>query len=331
MIVKNEEKQLQTCLNSIKGFADEIIIVDTGSTDKTKGIAKKFTDKIYDFKWNDDFSAARNYSFEKATKEYIYVADADEIVDKNNFKKLMDLKNNLTNDIEMVNMKYVNRSEYGIEYNYDDETRTKLFKRVRMFKWTGVVHENVEVAPKVFESDIEIIHNPSVSHVKRDFILYQKTIKAGSVLSSRLTNFYAKELYMAGEDKDFLEAKDYFLKFVDDGSSDMEEFQAAACITARASRISNDIKNFFSACLKLLIDNPCSEVCYEVGEYYFGAENYKEAAIWFYNAVSQCEASFNRHYSGDYPLLRLSECYTHMGNYDQAAEYDRLAYEWQTE
>ncbi len=63
MIVKNEEKVLGRVLESAKKFADEIIIVDTGSTDKTKDIARKYTDKIYDFKWIDDFAAARNYSF----------------------------------------------------------------------------------------------------------------------------------------------------------------------------------------------------------------------------------------------------------------------------
>ena len=74
MIVKNEEKVLARCLDSIADLMDEIIIVDTGSSDNTKEIAKKYTDKIYDFAWIDDFSAARNYSFSKATKEYIYVA-----------------------------------------------------------------------------------------------------------------------------------------------------------------------------------------------------------------------------------------------------------------
>ena len=69
MIVKNEEKVLARCLDSIADLMDEIIIVDTGSSDNTKEIAKKYTDKIYDFAWIDDFSAARNYSFSKATKE----------------------------------------------------------------------------------------------------------------------------------------------------------------------------------------------------------------------------------------------------------------------
>ena len=66
MIVKNEEKNLERCLSSYAPLMDEIIVVDTGSTDKTKEIAAKFTDKIYDFTWINDFSAARNFSFEKA-------------------------------------------------------------------------------------------------------------------------------------------------------------------------------------------------------------------------------------------------------------------------
>ena len=75
MIVKNEERILSRCLDSVKDLVDEIIIVDTGSTDATKRIAAEYTDKIYDFAWIDDFSAARNFAFSKASKEYIYSAD----------------------------------------------------------------------------------------------------------------------------------------------------------------------------------------------------------------------------------------------------------------
>ena len=88
MIVKNEERVLERCLNSIAELMDEIIIVDTGSTDKTKQIAGKFTDKIYDFTWTGDFSKARNFAFEKASCDYIYSADADEILDEENREKL---------------------------------------------------------------------------------------------------------------------------------------------------------------------------------------------------------------------------------------------------
>ena len=77
MIVKNEEAVLKRCLDSLKGIAEEIVVVDTGSTDRTKEIAAEYTDKIYDFTWVHDFSAARNFAFSKATKDYIYSADAD--------------------------------------------------------------------------------------------------------------------------------------------------------------------------------------------------------------------------------------------------------------
>ena len=74
MIVKNEERILARCLDSVKDLVDEIIIVDTGSADATKRIAAEYTDKIYDFTWIDDFSAARNFAFSKATGDYIYSA-----------------------------------------------------------------------------------------------------------------------------------------------------------------------------------------------------------------------------------------------------------------
>ena len=80
MIVKDEENVIERCLKSVKGIFDEIIIVDTGSSDSTKKIVSKYTDKIYDYKWNNDFSEARNYSFSKATCDYIMWLDADDVL-----------------------------------------------------------------------------------------------------------------------------------------------------------------------------------------------------------------------------------------------------------
>lgn len=78
MIVRNEEKSLSRCLASVEGLIDEIIIVDTGSADRTKDIAAAFGAAIYDFTWIDDFSAARNFAFSKATRDYIFWLDADD-------------------------------------------------------------------------------------------------------------------------------------------------------------------------------------------------------------------------------------------------------------
>ena len=80
MIVRNEERVLARCLDCVRQFADEIIIVDTGSCDKTKDIASRYTDKVFDYVWCDDFSKARNYAFSKATMNYIMWLDADDVI-----------------------------------------------------------------------------------------------------------------------------------------------------------------------------------------------------------------------------------------------------------
>ena len=72
LIVKNEETVLARCLESVQGLFDETIIVDTGSIDSTQKIAARYTSKLYSFPWNSDFAAARNFSFSKATQEYIF-------------------------------------------------------------------------------------------------------------------------------------------------------------------------------------------------------------------------------------------------------------------
>lgn len=81
MIVKNEEKYLAECLESVWGVVDEIVIVDTGSTDGTKEIAKHFGAKVYDFEWINDFSAARNEAMKRSNGEWILYLDADERLD----------------------------------------------------------------------------------------------------------------------------------------------------------------------------------------------------------------------------------------------------------
>ena len=131
MIVKNEEKILKRCLDSLIDIADEFIIIDTGSTDNTKQIAYEYTDKVYDYKWINDFADARNFSFSKASMDYIYSADADEVLDETNLKRFLDLKRVMLPEVEIVQMLYANQLQYGTTYNFEKEYRPKLFKRLR--------------------------------------------------------------------------------------------------------------------------------------------------------------------------------------------------------
>lgn len=115
MIVRDEELTLERCLTGIKGIVDEIIIVDTGSVDRTKEIAAKFTTKIYDFTWIDDFAAARNYSFSMAQMDYILWLDADDVILEEDRQLLMELKQEIPLFFDVVMMKYnVGRDEKGM-------------------------------------------------------------------------------------------------------------------------------------------------------------------------------------------------------------------------
>jgi Flp pilus assembly protein TadD len=91
MIVRNEEESLPGMLDSIKDAVDEIIIVDTGSTDNTRAIAKGAGAIVSDFEWTDNFAAARNFSLSKATREWIFVLDADEALDSGDTARIRSL------------------------------------------------------------------------------------------------------------------------------------------------------------------------------------------------------------------------------------------------
>jgi glycosyltransferase involved in cell wall biosynthesis len=80
LIVKNEERVLGRCLESLRGAVDEIVVVDTGSEDGTKRVARSYTDKIYDFDWRDDFGVARQFAFDRATSDWVAWVDADDVV-----------------------------------------------------------------------------------------------------------------------------------------------------------------------------------------------------------------------------------------------------------
>ncbi len=331
MIVKNEEKVLARCLESVKELADEIIIVDTGSTDKTKEIAYQYTDKVYDFEWVFDFSAARNFAFSKATCDYIYSADADEVIDEENRAKFKLLKENLLPEIEIVQMYYGNQLSFGTIYNYDRELRPKLFKRLRTFEWVEPIHETVRLSPVVFDSEIEITHLPEQSHTGRDLLAFQRQIKKEGALSPRLSNLYAKELFVSGQDEDFLDAEDYFTIVANDAETSMEQMKEAICVVAKAAALRRDYLKLYRYALKDIASEGVSEICYLLGEYYLECKEFEEAAVWFYNAAFEANSILNIHYSGDMPLRQLSVCYQSMGLPEQAEEYVNLARNWKAE
>ncbi|MGC7870277.1 glycosyltransferase [Desulfosporosinus sp. SYSU MS00001] len=323
MIVRNEEQLIARCLNCINEIADEIVIVDTGSVDNTKEIARQYTSKIYDFEWIDDFSAARNFSFSKATMDYIYAADADELIDENNREKFKRLKSTLDTDVEIVEMKYGNQLEKGSTYNFDVEYRPKLFKRVRSFKWIDPIHEIVDCRLNSMKSDILITHKPLTSHASRDLTHLQNLTAKNTVLNSRLHMMYARELLIAGTEEDFYNAFEYFNRSLPTMNKD--DIRLSHCVLARYYNLKSDSYNLFKIAAKNIQGAASAEICCELGSYYMKENDYNEAVYWYYTAATAASADLSINYVQFIPNLQLCRCFLELGDLAEAAKYNDMA------
>ena len=307
MIVKNESSNLERCLKSLVPISDEIIVVDTGSTDNTKEIAGRFTDKVVDFEWTGSFSDARNYAFSLATCDYIYSADADEELDADNIEKFKILKEVMAPEIDIVQMYYCNQLENNTIYNYDKELRPKLYKRKREWSWEETIHEAVRLDPVIYDSEIEIIHRPGAGHAARDLEAFRRLTSDGRKISDRLIDIYAKELFIAGTDEDFVKSLPYF-KILSDMEGIGEELVArifAVCV--RGCRVSGDDTGVTKYALRASAGNVmCSETCCEVALYMESKCDEAEAAMWYYNALNETSAYMNIRYDEEIPREALT-------------------------
>lgn len=307
MIVKNEEGKLDTCLKSLVPIADEIIVVDTGSSDSTKEIARKYTDKVSDFAWTGSFSDARNYAFSLASCDYIYSADADEELDKENADKFLALKKVLDTDIDIVQMYYCNQLQNNTIYSFDRELRPKLYKRLRPFVWEETIHEAVRLQPVVFDSDIDIIHRPGESHAARDLAAFERLVDSGEELSERLLEIYCKELFIAGEKENYLHAKAFVTKLADKDGLSKDQVARIFTIGARICRMEGDMTGFLKYVTRAAAgDMMTSELCCELADYYRENGDENEAKLWYYNAVHEAEAHLDLRYQEEIPGRFLS-------------------------
>ena len=168
MIVKNEEKMLGKCLESVKE-ADSIVIVDTGSEDKTVEVAKKYTDKIFHFKWCDSFCKARNFANSKATGDWILSIDADEHL-KSPFSSVRKALKEAKGDVLNVNV---------ISNKGSAHKAPRLYRNLPDIYWKGDIHNHLSKTATV-NTDIEIVYGYSPAHKKdpnRALRILKKSIK----------------------------------------------------------------------------------------------------------------------------------------------------------
>ena len=185
MIVKNEEKVLGRCLESAKELADEIVIVDTGSEDRTREIAGSYTSLVYEIPWRDDFSQARNFSFSMATKEYCMWLDADDVISEENRRKLLEYKGKMDGTEDVVMIKYTAGFDAAGRPSFT-YYRERILRNREDLRWKGRVHEAVEPRGNVVYWDAAIFHRKEgPGEPGRNLRIYEKMRAAGEVFGPR--------------------------------------------------------------------------------------------------------------------------------------------------
>ena len=327
MIVKNEESCLSKCLESARDLVDEIIIVDTGSTDKTKDIAYTYTDKVFDFTWVNDFSKARNFSFSKASCDYQMWLDADDFISPENQKKILYLKSNLDPNIDIVTFKY--------NTNFDNfgnptltSTRARLMKRNKNYSWNDPVHEYIQLSGNIlYVNNIFITHAKQVPSTDRNLKIYETNLKNGMTLSPRGKYYFARELKNHNRN---IEAVYYFEQFLQEGKGWKEDNIATCFNLAICYLLLNERTKILPILIKSFeYDSPRAEITCQIGYYFMQCEDYKTARDWFLLTTRLDNKDIMGFKLNDYwyyiPHIELAVCYYKLGDLHNAIHHNEIA------
>ena len=331
MIVRDEEQVLGRCLNSVAGLADEIIIVDTGSTDATPRIAAAYTDKVYDFPWQDDFAVARNAAFDRATCDFCLWLDADDVLLAADRQELARLKNRLDDTVDVVMLRY--------NTGFDDQGRPafgyyreRLVRRAAGFRWQGAVHEVIDTSQargRVLWSDCAVTHwKLGCPDPQRNLRIFEGLLHRGARLDLRQQFYYARELYY---NRRYGEALAVFGRFLAAEGGWLENRleacrQMAYCWYALGRRD----KALGALLQSLAYDRPRAETCCDLGAHFMGEEAWDQAVYWFRQALA-CPRNDRQggfvlsDAYGYIPCLQLCVCMSRLGDNEQAAIYNEQA------
>ncbi|AJC65970.1 MULTISPECIES: glycosyltransferase [Dickeya] len=206
MIMKNEARHLASTLASIAAHFDDIIVVDTGSTDDSKAIARQFTPHVYDFTWVADFSAARNVSLDYARHDWVLVIDADEEVESVDIEALHALIKAHPHSIGRVER--INYLDEGNDITTARESINRLFCKDR-YHYSGIIHE--QVTPRDTNTPLA---PPFMAPIRLNHVGYRKEVLQDTDKVSRNITLLKQALTTQEDDPYLLFqlGKSYYLK-----------------------------------------------------------------------------------------------------------------------
>ena len=328
MIVKNEEMHITRCLDSVAELVDEIIVVDTGSTDRTVELVSGYTSKIYSYPWKDDFADARNYSFSRASMDYCMWMDADDILEETEKDKFLQLKQTLSLDVDIVMMKYHTSFDDAGKPSFS-YFRERWIRNCPQYRWIGAVHEVIPPIGNIVYSDIAICHKKmNAGDSERNLNIYRKMLAEGKVLDPRHQYYYGRELYYHKQYEEAISVLEQFL-ILEDGwiENKIEACSVCANCYYRLGREQSALNTLLRS---MSFDAPRAELCCEIGKHFLERGNYHIAVYWYEMALKRPK---NEHAGGfvlpdcyDYiPFLQLCVCFDKIGDRAKAKEYNEMA------
>lgn len=327
LIVKNEEEVLARCLTCAEDIADELIVVDTGSNDATREIACGFTPLVYDFPWCDDFAAARNFSFSKATMDYILWLDADDVIDRANRAKLKSLKETLSPDTDMVFLRY----DMGFDAHGKPALsfyRERIVRRRAGFSWVGAVHEVMIPSGNLRYEDISIEHRKlRAAEPGRNLRIYQKLLAAGRALDARHQYYYARELLDTGE---YGQAAAHFRECLAMNGAKEDKIGACLALSRCLDHLDDPLGALDALLFSFRYGAPRAEALCGIGARCMQEGRYQDAIYWYAQALSKktdlkdggfCLADYH-----DFlPHIQLCVCYDRLGDRQSAIFHNEKA------
>ena len=330
MIVKNEESVLERILKPVSKIVDEILVADTGSSDRTKEIAEQYTPLVFDFPWCNDFSAARNFLVEKVRTDYWMWLDADDVLDEKNLEKLKLLKASLDEKVDIVMMEYAAGfdSTGKVTFSY---YRERILKTSGNFRWNGRVHEAIMPMGNIFYSDIEIQHRKCAQgDPDRNLWIYEKMLAENETLEPRHQLYYGRELFYHQK---YQETADVLEAFLEEPDAWTENRIDACMILGQCyDKIGKKERALEAFLYSLTLDIPRAEICCEIGKIFLERSWYRQAAYWYGQALTAPSEKkkggfFMTECHGFVPYMQLCVCYDRMGCHEQAFFFHKKAEE----
>lgn len=325
IIMRDAEKTIGACLDSVKGFVDEYVIVDTGSKDRSVEIAKAYTPTVHHFEWIYDFSAARNYAFGLCTGDFVFWMDADDTINSEDVEKIKRLK---LSDVDMVIMPYnYARDEFGAVISV--VPRERFIRRSLNRKWEEPIHECVPLRDRQRFENIPIQHHKQHGTSERNLEILEKIVWDGSKFRD---NINSRNIYYLGKEyQDFGKLDKAIVcltEFVRLSNGFWEDIYYAWYKLALCYLQLNNESEFFRCIFESIkIEPRRAEPYYQLGDYYIGKQKWNQAIHWFKMCLSvekpaDLLASYQPEYYGWLPHLQLCVCYNNIGDVRKAFEHN---------